>query len=207
MLKCGMGFVLVSSLLLTGCSSENGTQALNSGRTDIANLQKDFREEILSQYVDVEVKDLIIAEAASPSDVVNKESIESPELLSWRAEIIDSWKDLKDDRLDLVCEFFYQGIVDETSNFAFIFAEARKTFAREGTQIHSINNIRMREDNRKTIQFPTSEYSSSLFVCSSRIVLKIANGSLSQPLDSTLSWNYYLLGEDIKFTFTFKLKS
>jgi hypothetical protein len=207
MLKCGVGFVLVSAIFLTGCSSVNGTQALNSGRTDITNLQKDFREEVLSQYVDVEVKDLVIAEAASPTDVVNKESIESPELLAWRSEIINSWKDLKDDRLDLVCEFFYQGMVDESSSFAFVFSEARKTFAREGTQIHSIKNIRMREDNRKTIQFPTAEYSSSLFVCSSRIVLKIANGSLSQPLDSTLSWNYYLLGDDIKFTFTFKLKS
>ena len=199
--------MLLLSLGLVGCSSEGDTKALNSGRVNIVDIQKDFRESILDKYVDVVRNELIIAEVVAPGETNYQVAEVTPELKAWRAEINDDWKDLKSDRLDLVCEIFFRGLVDDTSNFAYIFQVARDQFVREGTAIHSINNIRMREDNRKTIQLPTAEFSSSLFVCSSRIVLKLSNGYFSQPIDSTLSWNYYLAGGEKKFTFTFKLKS
>jgi hypothetical protein len=201
------GLMLLLSLGLVGCSSEGDTQALNSGRVDVVDIQKDFRQSILDKYVDVVRNELVIAEVVGPGETNYQVAEVTPELKAWRAEINDDWKDLKSDRLDLVCELFFRGLVDDTSSFAYIFQSVRDQFVREGTVIHSINNIRMREDNRKTIQLPTAEYSSSLFVCSSRIVLKLWNGYFSQPIDSTLSWNYYLSGGEKKFTFTFKLKS
>ena len=106
-----------------------------------------------------------------------------------------------------MCELYFQGILDESSEFAVYFVTVKKQLAKEGTVIHSITNIRMREDNRKTIQLPTKEYSSSLFVCSARMILKLSNGDFSQPIDSSISFNYYLDGREIKSTFTFKLKS
>ncbi len=199
--------VILSTLLLTGCASEESSSVLNSGRTDISSIQESFRGKILASYDEIETTELAIAEAISPTDASLKNVQETEELKAWRAEISGPWKDLQNNQRDTMCEFFYQGILDESSDFAFIFVEANKQFKREGTVIHSINNIRMREDNRKTIQFPTSEYSSSLFVCSSRIVLKLSNGYFSQPLDSTLAWNYYLSEGKPKFTFTFKLRS
>jgi len=199
--------VVVSVLGLTGCASEGSSNVLNSGRTNIASVQENFRQSILDNYVDVVKEDLIIAEAISPNNANFENSNESEELRTWRIKISDPWKEMKEKQLDQMCELFYQGILDESSDFAFIFVDVKKQFQREGTVIHSITNIRMREDNRQSIQFPTAEYSSSLFVCSSRIVLKLSNGYFSQQLDSTLAWNYYLSGVERKFTFTFKLRS
>lgn len=193
------------SILLTACGTESDSRALNSGRTDIANLQESFRQKILSQFDEVAQPELVIAEVASPEDIKTSALADSPELKAWRAEIADTWSEIPSDKLDFMCEIFFQGLVDEASNLAYIFVQARQQFAREGTVIHSITNIKMREDNRKTIQFPTAKYSTSLFVCSSQITLKLSNGYYSQPLDSTLTWNYYLDGSEKKFTFTFKV--
>jgi hypothetical protein len=194
-------------ILLTGCSSEQDTSALNSGRTNVSQIQQEFRESILSKYIEVAREDLIIAEAINPNDANYTKVTESLELIAWRAEIADIWKDLKDDQRDLMCEFYFRGVLDDSSAFADDFATVKQRLAKEATTIHSINNVRMREDNRKTIQFPTKEYSSSLFVCSARIVLKLSNGDFSQPIDSSISLNYYLDGGEKKSTFTFKLKS
>jgi hypothetical protein len=199
--------IACTAMFLTGCSSEQQTAALNSGRTNISQVQQEFRESILSKYVEVVGEDLTIAEAVNPDNTNYRKVSESAELKAWRAEIAESWKELKDNQRDLMCELYFQGILDDSSGFAQYFVTVKKQLGKEGTTIHSINNIRMREDNRKTIQLPTKEYSSSLFVCSARIVLKMSNGDFSQPIDSSISLNYYLDGREIKSTFTFKLKS
>lgn len=199
--------ILASALLLSGCASEGDLEALNSGRTNVVKVQEKFRESILDSYVDNAKEELVIAEAISPTDTNYQEAEVTPELKAWRNELSDDWKELKFNQLDLMCELFFQGLVDDESRFADIFKSSRDQLASQGTEVYSITNIRMREDNRKTIQFPTEQSSSSLFVCSSRIVLKLSIGDYTQPLDSTLAWNYYLAGGERKFTFTFKLKS
>lgn len=198
--------ILASALLLSGCASEGDLEALNSGRTNVVQVQEKFRKSILDSYVDNAKEELVIAEAISPTDTNYQEAEVTPELKAWRDELSDDWKELKFSQLDLMCELFFQGLVDDESRFADILKSARDQLASQGTEVYSITNIRMREDNRKTIQFPTEKSSSSLFVCSSRIVLKLSNGNYTQPLDSTLAWNYYLSGGERKFTFTFKLK-
>ena len=198
--------ILASVLLLSGCASEGDLEALNSGRTNVVKVQEKFRESILDSYVDNAKQELVIAEAISPTDTNYQEAEVTPELKAWRDELSDDWKELKFSQLDLMCELFFQGLVDDESRFADILKSARDQLASQGTEVYSITNIRMREDNRKTIQFPTEKSTSSLFVCSSRIVLKLSNGNYTQPLDSTLAWNYYLSGGERKFTFTFKLK-
>ena len=199
--------ILSSALLLSACASEGDLEALNAGRTNVVQIQEKFRESILEGYVDNTTQEVVIAESVSPTDTDYQKAEVTPELKAWRNELRDDWKDLKDNQLDLVCELFFQGLVDDASQFADIFKDARDRLASQGTEIYSIKSIRMREDNRKTIQFPTAQSSSSLFVCSSRIVLKLTNGDYTQPIDSTLAWNYYLAGGERKFTFTFKLKS
>jgi hypothetical protein len=199
--------ILSSALLLSACDSEGDLEALNAGRTNVVQMQEKFRESILEGYVDNTTQEVVIAESVSPTDTNYQKAEVTPELKAWRNELRDDWKDLKDNQLDLVCELFFQGLVDDASQFADIFKDARDQLASQGTEIYSIKSIRMREDNRETIQFPTAQSSSSLFVCSSRIVLKLTNGDYTQPIDSTLAWNYYLAGGERKFTFTFKLKS
>jgi len=199
--------ILSSALLLSSCASEGDLEALNAGRTNVVQIQEKFRESILAAYVDKTKQEVVIAETVSQSDTNYQKAEVTPELKAWRSDLSDDWKGLEDNKLDLMCELFFQGLVDDASRFAGIFIDARDQLASQGTEIYSIKSIRMREDNRKTIQFPTEQYSSSLFVCSSRIVLKLTNGNYTQPIDSTLAWNYYLAGGERKFTFTFKLKS
>ena len=206
MLKRFIPFLL-GVVLLSGCSTEGDLEALNSGRTDVKVLQERFRDSILSTYVDNTKDELIIAEAVNPNNANFQEAEVTPELKAWRAELQEDWKEIKNNQLDVICELFYEGLVDDAARFADVFEYARNQLASQGTEVYSITNIRMREDNRETIQFPTEQVSSSLFVCSARIVLKLTNGTYSQPLDSTLAWNYYLAGKERKFTFTFKLKS
>jgi membrane-bound lytic murein transglycosylase len=194
-------------VLCSGCSSDRNLTAFNSGRTDVQLLQERFRDSILSAYVDNTKDELIIAEAVSPNNANYQEAEVTPELKAWRAELQEDWKELQNNQLDVMCELFYEGLVDEAARFANIFEYARGQLESQGTEVYSVNNIRMREDNRETIQFPTEQASSSLFVCSARVVLKLTNGTYSQPLDSTLAWNYYLAGGQRKFTITFKLKS
>jgi hypothetical protein len=206
MLKRFIPFLL-GVVFLSGCSTEGDLEALNSGRTDVKVLQERFRDSILSTYVDNTKDELIIAEAVNPNNANFQEAEVTPELKAWRAELQEDWKEIKKNQLDVICELFYEGLVDDAARFADVFEYARNQLASQGTEVYSITNIRMREDNRETIQFPTEQVSSSLFVCSARIVLKLTNGTYSQPLDSTLAWNYYLAGKERKFTFTFKLKS
>jgi len=206
MLKRFIPFLL-GVVFLSGCSTEGDLEALNSGRTDVKVLQERFRDSILSTYVDNTKDELIIAEAVNPNNANFQEAEVTPELKAWRAELQEDWKEIKNNQLDVICELFYEGLVDDAARFADVFEYARNQLASQGTEVYSITNIRMREDNRETIQFPTEQVSSSLFVCSARIVLKLTNGTYSQPLDSTLAWNYYLAGKERKFTFTFKLKS
>jgi hypothetical protein len=198
--------ILSSALLLSSCASEGDLEALNAGRTNVVQIQEKFRESILAAYVDKTKQEVVIAETVSQSDTNYQKAEVTPELKAWRSDLSDDWKGLEDNKLDLMCELFFQGLVDDASRFAGIFIDARDQLASQGTEIYSIKSIRMREDNRKTIQFPTEQYSSSLFVCSSRIVLKLTNGNYTQPIDSTLAWNYYLAVGERKFTFTFKLK-
>lgn len=200
-------FIFLGATLFSGCTSEGNLKAFNSGRTDTQLIQERFRDSILSAYVDDTQEELVIAEAVSPNNVDYQEVEVTPELKAWRAKLQEDWKELQTNQLDVMCELFYEGLVDEAARFADIFESSRAQLASQGTEVYSVNNIRMREDNRETIQFPTEQASSSLFVCSARVVLRLTNGTFSQPLDSTLAWNYYLAGGQRKFTISFKLRS
>ncbi len=155
MLKRFIPFLL-GVVFLSGCSTESDLEALNSGRTDVKALQERVRDSILSTYVDNTKDELIIAEAVNPNNANFQEAEVTPELKAWRAELQEDWKEIQSNQLDLICELFYEGLVDEAARFADVFQSTRSQLANQGTQVYSISSIRMREDNRKTIQFPTA---------------------------------------------------
>ena len=199
--------VLGVALVLSGCTSEDDNQRFNSGRTNVKSIQQDFRDSILAQYIEPEKKELVIAEPINSAVVQSDIGAESAELKAWRAGIQKSWSEIPQDKFYVVCELFFRGILDPESTFGPLFKQTRDELAREGTEIYSLTDIKLLADNRKTIQFPTINFSSSLFVCSGRIVLKPSNGILSQPLTATIAWNYYLENGSIKYTITFKTVS
>ena len=200
--------VIIILLSISGCFSQGDELTFNSGRTNTEQIQSTFRESILSRYKEPEQKeDLEVAEIVSPTDVNYQVADVTPELRAWRSEIDQTWKDMDEKKLNIMCELFFQGIVEESSRFGKNFAQVRERFAQEGTKIYSIKNIRLAEDNRKTIQFPTANSSSALFVCQSLVTLELTNGGTSQPIQSSISWIYYLDGNERKQTFNFKLKS
>ena len=60
--------ILSSALLLSACASEGDLEALNTGRTDVVQIQEKFRESILEGYVDNATQEVVIAESISPTD-------------------------------------------------------------------------------------------------------------------------------------------
>jgi hypothetical protein len=143
----------------------------------------------------------------SAKDTVNKESEVSPELKAWRTLIGKEFDAIQSNQLDLLCDFFYEGLVDKSSSFAKLMVGITQQLESQGTTVYSITDVQMREDNRKTIEFPTAQYSSSLFVCSSKVTFELPIGGYSAPIDSTLSLIYYLSDGQKKLTFNFKAKS
>ena len=107
----------------------------------------------------------------------------------------------------MVCEILYDGVLDKESQLAKYFERVQKQFDQDGVQINSMTDIQLVQDNRKKIQFPTKEFSSSLIECSSLVTFRLASGDLTPPLVSTLSWVYFLEGTNISQTISFTVKS
>lgn len=193
--------------LISSCSSDATSIPLNSGRVNVELLQQNFRNEILSQYLQVAQEELIIADPVIQTGSEVGTEPDSERLSTWRTEISKSWEQVPKDKFYIVCEILYEGIFDRNTQFGKYFSQVQDQFERDGVKIESMTNVTLVEDNRRTIQFPTNEFSSSLFVCSSKISLRLANGNIAAPQSSTLAWNYYLDGSQIKNTVTFMLSS
>lgn len=203
-------FALISiiALVLTGCASRNMEVPFNSGRTDSNLVQAKLREVILARYQESEkAPETIKAKTISKDDVDYVEAQETPELLAWRKDINKTWGQIDDDKIYMICEFMYQGLYDENATFGSYLSATRKQLVADGVSIHSIENIRMREDNRKTIQFPTEKQNSVLFLCSAQIVFKLPNGNFSSPQDSKIYLLYYLYQGKNQFTISFSTSS
>ena len=199
--------LLIPALLISGCSSEAASNPLNSGRVNLDLLQQNFRNEILSQYVQLAQEELIIATPVNQEGNTTGAEPVSKQLAAWRIEISKSWDEIPIDKFYIVCGILYEGILDRDTQFGKYFSQVQNQFERDGVKIESMTDVSLVQDNRKTIQFPTKDFSSSLFICSSKISLRLANGDITAPQSSTLAWNYYLDGSQIKYTLSFTLKS
>lgn len=198
--------LIILAILLSGCQTNNDSQTLNSGRTSSEKIQEQLRFHILSKYEDKTEAPIVIAEPIQPKIEPNANKEVSPELAAWRKNINSSWATIKTHQFGIVCDLFYKAIIDKDAQFANVFENTRKGLEAQGTSIYSIKGARLKSDNRETIQFPTKEYSSSLFVCEATLVLKLTNGVMTDPLQSTIGWNYYLENDEIKWTISFNVK-
>lgn len=189
--------------MLAGCVS-NEAAVLNSGRTDVERIQASLRESVLSAFDVVEEDELVIAEAEKSTAPLQNPALESAETKAWRASVTDRWKGLAEGKGNEVCEIFFAGLVDPGSTLGEAFRTSRERFISEGTNIHSLTDIRMVSDNRKTIQIPTAQSSSSLFICEAQAVLRMPTQNLSTPKALRFSWNYYLDNTEIKWSFSFQ---
>ena len=197
----------ILTFLLTSCSSSMSEEPLNMGRVNVDSIQKNFRTDILSKYERVEEVELIIPSSEKPKIDTSQPQEESQELQLWRDSITEPWKEIPDGKFFMVCDILYKGIMDYESQFAKYFQQVRNQFERDGVTVNSMVDIQLQQDNRSTIQFPTKDFSSPLFVCSSRMTLKLSNGDITSPMMSTLTWNYYLDGAAIKYTISFTLRN
>lgn len=199
--------LVLLGFFLAACSSSASQSPLNTGRVDIDEIQLKFREVILSQYEEPERKILVIAPPSSSVNSSKEQQGPSEELKIWRADISMAWNQIPDDKFFMVCGIIYEGLLDPESTFANSFSEVRKQFAQDGVRLYSLTDVRLESDNRESINFPTAESSSSLFVCSAQMSLKIANGQVLSPQKSTVAWNYYIDAGEIRSTVSFILKS
>ena len=200
---------LVLITFLTACG-QSGNNPFASESVNRAEVKRLMIANYLSQFnVEEEAQDYIPESSSNATvnhqPVAQATSDKSDEFVqAWRAKVAGPWLDFKDADLDKICEFFYEGLSDPENSFAKFMSNAKSQFEAGGIVIHSINKIRIAEDNRQTIKYPTAEFSSSLFVCQADIVFKKLNGTFTAVQDSSLAWNYYIKGDETPFAFTFK---
>lgn len=194
-------------LVITSCGGSNEAGVFNSGRTDVESIQASFREEVLSVFDTDEQDELVIADPNDSGLNQGPAREESAETKAWRASVVEPWKGLAEDKGKEACELFFSGLIDPNSGLGYAFKASRERLISEGKIIHSLTDVRMVADNRKTIQIPTQEMSSSLFICEATVVLKLATQNLSAPQTLRFAWNYYLAGSEIKWTFSFNFKA
>ena len=195
--------------VLSGCGKVKEAP-FNSNGVSTEAIKQILQDKYLSQFNIPEEFPRKIPESNSNATVNHQEVVSTgsskPKAFvdAWRKKVAGSWLDVKDSDLDKVCVLFYGGLSDPSSTLAEYFKDSINQFKDGGIDIYSINAIRMVEDNRKTIEYPTETNSTSLFVCQADIVFKRQNGAFTSVQNSSLSWNYYLKGNDTTFGFTFK---
>lgn len=206
MFRCLISIVLIG-LSVTSCSSSPSESAFESDRRDVEAIQVKFREILLSEYEQPEQNILVIAPPSSTEGAPIGPKQPSQELKAWRADISEAWNQIPNDKFFMVCDILFEGVLDPQSSFASSFSDVRKKFEQDGVELYSLTDVALEMDNRETIEFPTPGLSSSLFVCSSQITLRMANGEVLPPQTSTVAWNYYADGTKIGSTLSFILKS
>lgn len=197
----------VLALVLSSCGASNQDAVFNSGRTDVERIQESFRGQVLAAFDRDEEDELVIADPQNPGAAQGGGDAESAETKAWRASVVEPWNGLAANKGDAACELFFSGLIDPDSGLGDAFKASRERLISEGKNIHSLTDVRIVADNRRTIQIPTKELSSSLFVCEATVVLKLATQNLSQPQTLRFAWNYYLAGQEIKWTFSFSFKA
>jgi hypothetical protein len=150
-------------------------------------------------------KNSIFGETANPSyPTSEKEPTENDEAnIAWRAKIAEQWKGLEGQKnLNYMCELWFEGWQGIGDSFSDFFIEHRAQTDAMGIKIETIENIKMIEDNRKTINFPKPGKQYSLFTCEATIVFRLARPGLTKPYKSTISFVYWLENNEVKSSFS-----
>jgi hypothetical protein len=198
-------FLILSIGLLSGCAAnqENQLGALRQG--PIEQVQAVLRENAMINWESSLPKDSVFGETAKPAyPTSEREPVENDEAnTAWRAKIAEQWKGLEGQKnLDFMCEYWFQGWQGIDDSFSDFFKEHRAQTDAMGIKIETIENIKMIEDNRKTINFPKPGKQYSLFTCEATIVFRLARPGLSKPQKSTISFVYWLENNEVKSSFS-----
>ena len=198
-------FLILSIGLLNGCAAnqENQLGALRQGQ--IEQIQSVLRENAMINWETSLPKNSIFGETAKPSYPTSEnEPTENDEAnIAWRAKIAEQWKGLEGQKnLDYMCALWFEGWQGIGDSFSDLFKEQRAQTDAMGLKIETVENIKMIEDNRKTINFPKPGKRYSLFTCEATIVFRLARPGLTKPQKSTISFVYWLDNDEVKSTFS-----
>ncbi len=92
----------------------------------------------------------------------------------WRAEITDPWAEVPDNKLNMLCEIWFEWFMnpddsDSESDVTRRFIALRENLAQISFFPYSVDQVMMVQDNRKTIPYPREGKPSYLFVCRAEI--------------------------------------
>ena len=195
----------LSILLVTSCTSDQKDGQLAQRQGQLEQLQFALRENAVSEWEANLPKTLGFGESLDPSAAPVTEKVVSSDTKSveFRKKIAKDWKALQGQKnLDFMCQLWFGGWLGIDDTFAKDLAETRAITEAMGIKIETIDNIRMAEDNRKTINYPLPGKKYNLFVCEATTIFKLARPGLTLPSRSTIAFIYYLNNGDIKATWS-----
>ena len=195
----------LSILLITSCVSDQKDGQLAQRQGQLEQLQFALRESAVSEWEANLPKSSPSGELLDPSAAPVTEKVVSSDAKSveFRKSVAMDWEELQSQKhLDFMCELWFGGWLGIGDTFAKELAEARAITEAMGIKIETIENIRMAEDNRKTINYPLPGKKYNLFVCEATTIFQLARPGLTLPSRSTIAFIYYLNNGDVKATFS-----
>jgi hypothetical protein len=187
----------LSIFLVTSCTSDQKNGQLAQRQGQLEQLQSALRENAVREWEANLPKSAPYGEFLDPSAAPVTEKVVSGDAKSveFRKKVAKDWEDFQSQKyLDLMCELWFDGWlgIGRPSTFAKQLAETRAFTEAMGIKIETIENIRMAEDNRKTINYPLPGKKYNLFVCEATTIFQLARPGRTLPSRSTIAWIYYL---------------
>jgi hypothetical protein len=196
------GLVLV---LTVSCTSTSDVQPSSQRQGQLIDIQLKLRETAMQQWESDLPKFAPTEELATPSptDQSTEKVAYDEKTVAWRASIAEPWKDLQGQKnLDFMCQLWFEGWLGIGDTFADTFAEHRARTEAMGLKIETIEAIRMAEDNRKTVNYPSVGKQTKLFICEAITIFRLARPGLTQPARSTISFVMTLVNNEVKANFS-----
>jgi|LauGreSuBDMM15SN_2_FD.fasta_scaffold75129_2 hypothetical protein len=197
--------LFLSILLITSCTPDQKDGQLAHRQGQLEQLQYTLRENAVDGWEANLPKSSSSGELLDPSAAPVTETVVSGDAKSveFRKKVAKDWEELQSQKhLDFMCELWFQGWLGIGDTFAKELAETRAITEAMGIKIETIENIRMAEDNRKTINYPLPGKKYNLFVCEATTIFQLARPGRTLPSRSTIAFIYYLNNGEVKATWT-----
>ena len=195
----------LSIVLLTSCTTDRENEQLAQRQGQLEQIQFALRENAVSEWEanlpkSAPSREFFDRSAAPITEKVVRSDTQSVE---FRKKLAKDWGELQSQReLDVMCKLFFESWLGFGDTYAKEMAEMRAVTAALGIKIETIENIRIAEDNRKTINYPMAGKKYNLFVCEATTIFRLARPGLTLPSRSTIAVVYYLNNGEIKVTFS-----
>ena len=186
-------FVCISILLLTSCSSKLSQNA-SSERATPETIQEALRERAYSIWDQKFIVNTVGSSASSNvgfeenvaldlSPEVDNSAPPGVDIEAWRAEVSAPWRDIPNDKFQLMCELWFSWFMDPnqlSGNLKTSFSALRQNLQQMSLIPYAYDQVTLVQDNRKTIPYPKVNKPSYLVICRAEVTFETTFGSFNR---------------------------